>query len=76
MNASSQDRGTFNSYNRSSQHIVIHDNRDLAAVDSVPVREVLEINQSTPKEYQKIPNEEVFRLMEEEDLMRENRIPE
>jgi len=47
--------------------------------DSLHVREILRTNAATPIQIQEIPNSEVFELMEDEELMREQRpakIPE
>jgi hypothetical protein len=71
--AKAQNRENFKGYSRETQSIVTYDANTLQPLDSIPVKEILEINSNTPVEYQNTSNVEVFMLMEEEELMRENR---
>jgi len=72
-----QDRNDLRGYDREQKAIIIYDDGRGSPVDTVLVRDVLEVNRNTPVSNQYITNEEIFELMEEEELMREQReIPE
>ncbi len=71
--AKAQNRHNFRSYDRSQKAIITYDAKELIPIDTTLVRDVLHANTDgeafiiqTP-----ISNEEVFELMEEEELMRE-----
>ncbi len=71
----------FRNYDRGEQAIIIFDATELIPVDTLPVKELLEMNRAPeprmdPRNTRGISNEEIFYLMEEEEKMREMRDPE